>query len=104
MVATAEPLESLGNVTFEADLILPEPGDWTARIAVDGPEGFGEAEFRTEVLAARTIPWHLIVLAGAVGVVFLAAAGLRRRRKSGAGAAQPRRQIQRQLKESNGNV
>lgn len=68
--------EQLGSYYYEADAILPTTGDWRFTIEVSGALGLGEANFTSEVLAARQINWLLIAAASLLLLCLLGLIGL----------------------------
>lgn len=55
---------------YEADLELPETGQWQVVVTVEGPDGAGSASFETQVAPPRPFDWTLI---GGLGLVALVA-------------------------------
>jgi hypothetical protein len=57
VVASRE--NAANKLFYEADIELPQKGNWQVVIAVDGPAGQGSANFEIDVLAASPFNWTL---------------------------------------------
>ena len=80
VTVVAERQESLGIVYYEADAVLPAPGQWRVEVAVSGGDGSGTVAFEADVAAARRINSTLIAVVGGALVLGLLVLALRGRR------------------------
>lgn len=67
----AKPGAAAGGVFYEADAVMPQAGDWSVRVAVDGAQGAGSVAFVLPVAGGALLPWTWLV---AAAVLLLAAA------------------------------
>lgn len=61
--------QSANKLFYEADVIVPVAGEWLVTVAVQGPEGEGQAQFPLIIEPARAGNWFLW---GGVGLLAIA--------------------------------
>ena len=61
---------AVNKLFYEADVELPEAGQWQVTYSVEGPAGSGSTGFEIEVVSASGVNW---ILFGGLGLVLLAA-------------------------------
>jgi hypothetical protein len=80
--ATATHEGASNKLFYEADVALTDPGRWEVQVAVDGPNGSGNAAFEAQVAPPQAPIWPWV---GGAGVLVLAGAWVvgRIRRQNG---------------------